>query len=245
MADEPIELAEDLARIIARAEASMRDPVNQARQERFSAHEAKVAAAAAEMLPQEQLAWLRGLGVPLVEAEVALVAEPRGAILRLDRISAKRPVLVLAGNPGSGKTVAAAAYLLTTSGPRLGRVNCIPAAFTTAVNFGRLWPRHGRDKERLVELEEVAELAIDDVGMEEEDIRSRLDHLIYQRAGNRRPTLLTTNLPAQMFRERYEERVWSRLEQFGSYEGLTDPDYRSQERHGHGGHRSTTTERAT
>jgi hypothetical protein len=229
-------LANDLARIIARAKESFDDPEIAARLARRDRDDkARLEASEEERirgLAAVQKAWLLGLGVPLSEAEVVLSGvQPRGAVQKLALLSL-RPVLVLAGNAGAGKTCAAVQHLLTCAGPTRERCQCETAAFVTAVDFGRLWPRLREDRLRLAELERCSALCIDDLGMEEEDLTARLDHLIYQRAGNRRQTVLTVNMKAEEFRRRYDERIWSRLAQSGNFEELPDPDYRALGRRG-------------
>lgn len=232
---------EPLSSLLVDLEAQMRRYEQNGGQEAAAAAVSRAEAeAAAERsrlaaaLPAEQLAWLVELGVPAIEAEVAVLGpEPWPAVQCLSKVSKRRPILVLAGDTGCGKTVAGAHHLLTTAGPALDRSQCV-GAFTTAVDFGRLWPRHVADRDRLRALEQAAALVIDDLGTEEEDVRSKLDHLIYQRAGNRRPTIITANMNWNDFRSRYEERVWSRLEQSGNFEAIAEPDYRvAQRRSGH------------
>ena len=61
----------------------------------------------------------------------------------------------------------------------------------------------------------VSVLVIDDLGVEFMDkaghFKSRLDELIDARWGNFRKTIITTNLNAKDFQERYESRVTDRI----------------------------------
>lgn len=131
-----------------------------------------------------------------------------------------RPLLVLAGGTGCGKSLAAAWMLMRRKGGR----------FMPAVDIASLQPRkRAADRERLDELRDMsAILVIDDLGTEaiDDDWRSQLDVLLDQRSGNRRLTVITTNLAGSDFHNEYGARVWSRISGLGRYHESTDPDWR-------------------
>lgn len=139
-------------------------------------------------------------------------------------------IVVLAGNPGSGKTAAAArwAYTRDSYAPR----------FLRAAEFFR-WSRYDHEKRDAV-LSELA-LVLDDAGAEYADAggsyRVDLDELIDRFYGNRRVLVITTNIAyatpeqrdrlaaggvkvdagAPTFVERYGERVTDRVRECGRW----------------------------
>jgi DNA replication protein DnaC len=231
------QLAATLPEILARAQQSYEqsEATLAARSRRDAERAAAKQAEWLAALPGRRRAWLLSLGVPELEAETVCAGLRRTrAVDLLAVISRERPILVLAGGTGCGKTCAAIEHLLTCAGPTPLRSQCESAGFITAVELGRLWPRFRDDRDRLLAIERVSALVVDDVGMEEDSLTAKLDHLIYQRAGNRRPTVITANMTAEEFRVRYDERVWSRLAQSGNFHGLEDEvDLRIQQRRGH------------
>lgn len=131
-----------------------------------------------------------------------------------------RPLLVLAGGTGCGKSLAAAWMLMRRKGGK----------FMPAVDIASLQPRkRGADREKLDELRDLnAILVIDDLGTEpiDDDWRAQLDVLLDQRSGNRRLTVMTTNLAGSDFHDEYGVRLWSRISGLGRYHESTDPDWR-------------------
>lgn len=127
-------------------------------------------------------------------------------------------ICVLAGVPGTGKTVAAAHFLERASPRR---------------PFGGTWkaderPRFLHSSEFLVmglydheeerdRLKRTMALVVDDQGVERLDAGgvglALFDWLINARYGAAGYTLITTNLPWEQFRERYGERIADRLKE--------------------------------
>lgn len=170
---------------------------------------------------RQAIARLTNSGVPLVAAEVLVHGpvfdtEALGCVKNQIR---RKPLLVLAGNTGCGKTVAGC-YSLQTARGRL----------ITAGELADLNPRHFRDREKLESLEKIAVLVVDDVGTEYPGdgtgFLNLFDRLLGKRAGNKLRTVLTTNLTSDEFRRRYEDRLWSRVCGQGGYAELDDPDMR-------------------
>jgi hypothetical protein len=118
-------------------------------------------------------------------------------------------ILVLAGGPGRGKSVAACAWLMfSATGMRW-------------VSAGSLSRGVAYDEEAFQKLVRVGRLVIDDVGTEYQDNKDRylatLMELIDARFGMVRPTLITTNLTPAVFAERYGERLTSRINEDGAF----------------------------
>lgn len=133
--------------------------------------------------------------------------------------------LVLSSAPGTGKSVAAAWWLLQESEGR--RPSSTPV---------RRWCRIGyllRQSAYDGALEALAApgpLVIDDLGTEYGDrgryFLSRLDEFLDERYSQMRPTIITTNLKAEVFAERYGERIADRLEEEGRFEEFVLPSMR-------------------
>jgi DNA replication protein DnaC len=125
---------------------------------------------------------------------------------------ADRPwCLVLSSSTGVGKSTAAGAWLRELA----GSVECIvsqpvrrwwPATELAALDFyGDQFPR----------ICDCTALVVDDLGVEYNDVRgafvSKFDRLLDARYRELRRTIVTTNLTAAAFAERYEERIRDRL----------------------------------
>lgn len=138
-------------------------------------------------------------------------------------------LLVLAGGTGAGKTTAATWVALKGQDPRPGflRVNELE--------------RRGRyDKKLGAWLEERTSLVIDDVGAEYLDgkgaFRSLMDEVVDTFYADRRTLVMTTNLrprragpdEQEQFLERYGERVWSRMNEAGTWGDCGTRDLRKE-----------------
>lgn len=136
------------------------------------------------------------------------------------RLSKTEPrcFLVLAGGKGCGKTLAAA---------ELARLH-----YGTFVDVGHVVRVGQYDAEPLKALQEDPFLVIDDLGCEYVDAKgyfhATFDGLINARYANERATVITTNLPAKAFAERYGERVADRLREAGKYVEITDLSLRGR-----------------
>ena len=88
------------------------------------------------------------------------------------------------------------------------------------------------DDEQMGPLERCSMLAIDDLGMEYADAKgsflSLLDGLVNARYAASLRTVITTNLGAGAFRERYGERVADRIREVGRYVEIADPSMRGR-----------------
>ncbi|MCK5643828.1 MAG: ATP-binding protein [Gammaproteobacteria bacterium] len=169
---------------------------------------------ARELRRRKLVAW----GAPEVAAAVIAddAVKERKAV-RAVRDNGGMSLLVLAGNSGCGKTLAACMRLDERETGWLVRA-------AELVELGN----HFSDRDRLSVYRRCGVLIIDDMGVEyrDEQMICRVDAIIDARVSAGRPTLITTNLPGEDFELRYESRIWSRIHQFGDYIELDDPDLR-------------------
>lgn len=144
---------------------------------------------------------LRMRGVPerLIEEIVHAKLQPNEATRLAFRLVEEGGLLVLAGEPGRGKTTAAAWALS----------EC-PGIFVRSEQLGVL------DETGALEarMRSARLLVVDDLGAEHSPggyAAGRLDAVVEYRWSNLRRTLLTTNLAGPVFVERYGARIKSRV----------------------------------
>lgn len=132
-----------------------------------------------------------------------------------------RPVLVLSGTVGRGKTYAAAWALAHADG-----------SYVPANEFVRIFSaRFGDDRVEQSRLMQQSLLVIDDIGREgranQEAMLSALVEVVDARRSSKRRTILITNEDRRRFVERYgDERLVSRLAQSGVFRSDSGGDYR-------------------
>ncbi len=170
------------------------------------AEEAQVKAAAAATVE----ALREATGVPLRFRQLAEAVRTTEALSEVQR--AEFEILVLSGDPGRGKTVAAAWWLLQHLD---GKRNSL---FVSAARLSR-WERYDRgEMDRLLL---APRLVIDDLGEEFNDTKGNflavLDETVCDRIANRRPTVITTNLTAELFFDRYGQRIRDRIREAGRF----------------------------
>jgi len=183
-------------------------------EEQFDAHQARIEAEREAREKQEReeetqrrVSALNAVGWPMRALEAAVSADTQKPGIQV--ISAwdvkKRSVLVLSGDPGSGKTVAAAWWALQRAHP---------ARFVRAASFAAQ-SRYDEEKRNMLD----GALVLDDLGAEYNDAKGSflvdLDELVDSFYGNRRPLVITTNLDAPQFKARYGERINDRLRECG------------------------------
>jgi DNA replication protein DnaC len=121
-------------------------------------------------------------------------------------------ILVLGGDPGCGKTFAAVWAIIAEG--RDGR-------FIDVAQLARI---DKYDEEIMRPLERESLLVIDDLGSEYADKKgaflSTLDGLINARYANDVRTIITTNLTAETFSARYDERIVRRVRECGRFLSL-------------------------
>lgn len=164
----------------------------------------------------------------------------------------EQSILVLAGGVGTGKTFAALAafHFGCRGGTHRGDRYTLPEQWSnTALMKAKdiavyldPWKEEREQGLKPHRADESVQMLIDDLGMERVDdnrFLPALETIIDTRRGathfvdgvaRPRKTILTTNLTATRFRERYGERVASRINESGDYVMLTGKDLR-----GHGG----------
>lgn len=192
---------------------------------------------AAFLAEQEQRSpdFLRSCGLLDREIDVVLARTPLlrtkameavGKFLAAWEKPAERKIfLLLSGDVGCGKTVAAASYFLTAgrtryTHPDLGDVwewyfgscrYCLAPELAVRPIYG--------EKERLEEtrLKSARALILDELGAEvlSEFWASRLEGIIDARYRLKLPTLLCTNLDRTNFSTRYGARIWRRVREDG------------------------------
>lgn len=167
-----------------------------------------VAEPAAPVLTQDATKTvLLSLGWPIRAVEDALSADvTRANILRVQGVNASGAV-VLGGNKGTGKTVAAAWLCAKRS---------IRARFVRAAEFART-SRYSDAK--FDEILRAKALCLDDVGAEFADdrgsLRVSLDELVDVFYSEKKTLIVTTNASGKEFAQRYGERMIDRMRQWG------------------------------
>lgn len=147
-------------------------------------------------------------------------------------VKASATTIVLSGHAGRGKSVAAARFVMAPFDYGAGTVSRGPL-FASARDYLRAL-RSGRpvldwlwnpDRAELSE-----RLALDDLGTELDDSKGwgpgELSALIQSRHDRGLVTVITTNLDAGAFRDRYADRVMSRLQEGGEWISVDGPDLR-------------------
>lgn len=145
--------------------------------------------------------------------------KPTVATSEVERAGFK--ILVLAGKPGNGKTVAACRWLL--DGLHAQR----PPLFVTAARLSR-WDRYNNaEMDRLLL---APRLVLDDLGEEYNDTKGNflavLDETVCDRLSNKRATIITTNLDVDQFTARYGVRIRDRIRESGRWVGFAEPSMR-------------------
>lgn len=158
----------------------------------------------AEVAVRERIRELTGRGIP----DKCAQRIARSGIEETKAVKACRRderIVVLSGPPGVGKTVAA-------SEAAMG------GQFIKAAKLART---SYYDDAAMQNLERPAMLVIDDLGTEYNDAKGMftaiLDSLIDTRYAANLRTVITTNLNAKAFTERYGERVVDRIREAGSF----------------------------
>lgn len=138
----------------------------------------------------------------------------------VEYLAGNRPALAMFGTVGQGKTLAAVwAARELLSRMALGSLatgqNTSPVVFIAATTFARLSAYSADDKAFFDGLCRVRVLVLDDVGTETLAgvAAAHFDELIDTRINFERRTIITSNLSAGAFKERYGERIADRLRQ--------------------------------
>lgn len=129
-----------------------------------------------------------------------------------------RCIVVLSGQPGCGKTVAAARWAMDRSP---GAMFLRSATFATGSRY---------DADARARWLDAPALVLDDLGAEFLDAKGSflvdLDELIDTYYGDARPLVITTNSDAPTFKARYGERIVDRLRECGAWLSIADASMR-------------------
>ncbi len=121
-----------------------------------------------------------------------------------------RPILVLLGGPGTGKTVAAAS-LVADHGGRIAFAPELVRAFRARDTGG--FREKDRAEQYVFEALRCSTLVVDDIGTAPEAEQAMLFQIVDQRRGSSVRTILTGNLTTQTMTANFDARTLSRLRQ--------------------------------
>jgi DNA replication protein DnaC len=132
---------------------------------------------------------------------------------------ADRAIAILSGSVGTGKTVSAVDWLLRGVGAS--------PFFITAPQF----ETRGRyDDEKNAAWRGATAMVLDDLGAEYADKNdhylSELDALFDWYSSGKCRLVVTTNVAPEQFEDRYEQRIWSRLNESAHWYNVAGPDRR-------------------
>ncbi len=189
--------------------------------EEWEAHDAKVRAdldeanrAEAEQRERDRWSALTQAGWPLRALEAARAADrEQPAVTKVLAWDTKQAsVLVLSGQPGCGKTTAAALWAMGRSwAPQFVRATTFAASSRYNHEQRDGWLR-------------ADALVLDDLGAEYADAKGNflvdLDELVDTFYGDRRPLLITTNCTDSEFKQRYGARIVDRIRECGVFFGI-------------------------
>lgn len=189
------------------------------------AHDAEVASTRTREVAEERTRQQREIveraGIPLRYVELL----ERGATSMTEavaEVNRDKALIILAGKSGCGKTHAACSWLWDFI-----HADVTPARWPRFVPAGDL-PRI--DERDLFALRNAPRLVIDDLGMEYADDKgffsTVIDRLLDWRYANLRPTVITTNLRLEVFKLRYQIRIWDRIREAGAYVEISNESLR-------------------
>jgi len=191
-----------------------------------------------EMLGPAMVKYVDGLGIPARALEA--MRGTREETKAIQASTGALDFLVLSGGPGCGKTVAAALWIssyvsdhsLWSNESRLG-LRPAPSFHGSApiwVTAAKLARCDRYDENHMTKLLRTPRLVIDDLGGEYLDkggfYASLLDEIVNERQAESKPTIMTTNLNAEAFKERYGERIVDRIREGGRFVGCGDQSLR-------------------
>lgn len=174
--------------------------------------------------------------VPIEHAAALLELRDTEAVKFVRGLPATTPSALLIGEVGTGKTVAACSALLDhfklvhpfhmKPGDMAPIIRPRSAFFASMSDLAALslWDKVDRSTSRYAT--EVELLILDDLGMERGDGQAIVPAILSDRFANKRRTLLTTNLSAKEFADRYGLRTIDRLDAAGAVFRALGPSLR-------------------
>lgn len=174
---------------------------------------------------QQKLSHLLACGVPELEADVVAHGVSDNDVTRAvrDFCAGQQTFCLILGGAGSGKTIAAAEALLNSKmhwgagEQKQWAYSASEARFKLASDLARM-SYFDTDSQRAIgRLERAPWLVLDDLGSElvTDTWRSNLSEIINRRNSRHLKTLITSNLTAEDFKARYDERIISRIRGMG------------------------------
>lgn len=177
----------------------------------------------------EAMDYLTVLGVPPKDVERVARDEldDTPAIIAVKGMrDAGRKMLVLAGERGCGKSLAAAAWLYNYEP---AKSSMRTAMRTTGRRFLEADRVHKLDETRLSEAAYAVALVLDDVGVGGSDFDDRtMATLLTRRYRHGLDTVITTNLSVEEFVQRYGDRVFDRVCEVGAWLSVGTESLRSK-----------------
>lgn len=195
-----------------------------------------------EMLADRERRWESGLsaiGIPAKDVRRIVakeMAETKAmASARQFLGSADKSILVLSGTKGCGKTCAAS-WALSEYSRETGSLSHIQRGSTGPsggfMDVSKLARASRYDSRTMDPIEKLRLLVIDDLGMEFADVKgsflATLDGIVNSRYAAELKTIITTNLPAEEFKERYGERIADRIRESGTFVELNEQSMRGR-----------------
>ncbi len=188
----------------------LRTPEGKEQEERILAERARAAAEDATASADDRDREMALAGVPPKDVRLARGGKIETNATRLLAQQDGAALVVLSGNPGVGKTTAAALWLIGGWQP-----GCL---FVKAATLSR-WDCY--DREQMDLLLDAPRMVIDDLGVEYADQKGRflsvLTEVLDTRYDRALPTVMTTGLSAIEFKDRYRERISDRIRESGRF----------------------------
>jgi len=133
-------------------------------------------------------------------------------------------ICIISGNVGCGKTLAAHSWLLDAANVEPRDWSARGIRMVTAAWFARTSRYANREEDKFNALTEPRRLVVDDLGVEFNDekgsFRVDVDELLDLRWRAKLPTVITTNLASEEFKERYGLRLYDRARGQGTWQNV-------------------------
>jgi DNA replication protein DnaC len=153
------------------------------------------------------------------------------AMATLDKLTTSG-LSIISGNVGCGKTQAMHYWLLGGRNSPYTEWTHRGILRVTAAWFARS-SRYAKDSSKFDLLKNPRRLVIDDLGVEFSDKAGSflvdLDELLDLRWASNGETVICTNLPEQVFRDRYKRRIYDRVKGEGRWHDVKHPSWRGKE----------------